>query len=122
MASLIDRHRDQILGVLSYFDRVVIRGTLPSVGHEPYQWYHQVRSITMPTSTITSKGQTTVPKEVREALDVGPGDKITWEINGGRVSVSTERPAFWRWEGFIKHGPTDVVKAVHEARKRRGRI
>jgi AbrB family looped-hinge helix DNA binding protein len=69
----------------------------------------------MPTSTITSKGQTTVPKEVRDALDVGPGDKITWEVRGGR-------PAFWRWEGFIKHGPTDVVKAVHEARKRRGRI
>lgn len=76
----------------------------------------------MPTSTITSKGQTTVPKEVRDALDVGPGDKITWEVSGGRVSVSTERPAFWRWEGFIKHGPTDVVKAVHEARRRRGRI
>lgn len=76
----------------------------------------------MPTSTITSKGQTTVPKEVRDALDVGPGDKITWVVNGGRVSVSTERPAFWRWEGFIKRGPTDVVKAVHEARKRRRRI
>lgn len=33
MASLIERHRDQILGVLSCFDRVVIRGTLPSVCH-----------------------------------------------------------------------------------------
>lgn len=58
----------------------------------------------MPTSTITSNGQTTVPKEVCDALDVGPGDNITWEVNGGRVSVNTERPAFWRWEGFIKHG------------------
>ena len=76
----------------------------------------------MPTSTITSKGQTTVPKEVRDALDIGPGDKITWEVNGGSVSITTERPAFWRWEGFIKHGPTDAVKAVLEARKRRGRI
>jgi len=76
----------------------------------------------MPTSTITSKGQTTVPKEVREVLDVRPGDKITWEVRGGRVSVTTDRPAFWRWEGFVQHGPTDVAKAVHEARKRRGRI
>ncbi|MEA2463325.1 MAG: hypothetical protein QOJ98_1072, partial [Acidobacteriota bacterium] len=33
MASLIERHRDQILGVLSCLDRVVIRGTLPSVCH-----------------------------------------------------------------------------------------
>ena len=76
----------------------------------------------MPTSTITSKRQTTVPKEVCDVLDVGPGDKITWEVNGGRVAVTTERPAFFRWEGYVKHGPRDVVKAVHDARKRRGRI
>lgn len=76
----------------------------------------------MPTSTITSKGQTTVPKEVREALDLGPGDKLTWEINGGRVAITTDRPALYRWKGFIKHGPADAVKAVAEARKTRGRI
>ena len=33
MASLIDRYRDQIEGVLSCYDRVVIRGTLSSVCH-----------------------------------------------------------------------------------------
>lgn len=76
----------------------------------------------MATSTITSKGQTTVPKEVRDALDLGPGDKLSWEIRGGKVAVTTERPAFWRWEGFIKTGPGDVVKDIAEARKRRGRI
>jgi AbrB family looped-hinge helix DNA binding protein len=76
----------------------------------------------MPTSTITSKGQTTVPKEIREALDLEPGDKLTWEVNGGRVAVTTDRPAFWRWQGSVKGGPDDPVKAVAEARKRRGRI
>lgn len=76
----------------------------------------------MTISTITSKGQTTVPKEVREALNVGPGDKLTWEVRGGKVVVTTERPAFYRWEGVIKDGPSDVVKAIAEARKRRGRI
>lgn len=76
----------------------------------------------MPTSTITSKGQTTVPKEVRDALDLSPGDKLTWEVNGGKVAITTDRPAFYRWEGFIKHGLTDVVKVIEEARKRRGRI
>jgi bifunctional DNA-binding transcriptional regulator/antitoxin component of YhaV-PrlF toxin-antitoxin module len=78
--------------------------------------------MTMPRSTITSKRQTTVPKEVCEALDVGPGGKITWEVNGGRVAVTTERPAFWRWVGSVKGGPDDPVQAVAEARKRRGRI
>jgi antitoxin PrlF len=76
----------------------------------------------MPTSTITSKGQTTVPKEVREALNVDAGDKLTWEIRGGRVAITTERPALYRWKGVIKHGPADAVKAVAEARKTRGRI
>lgn len=76
----------------------------------------------MPTSTITSKGQTTVPKEVRDALNLDAGDKLTWEISGGHVAITTERPALYQWEGFIKHGPTDAVKAVAEARKTRGRI
>jgi len=76
----------------------------------------------MATSTITSKGQTTVPKEVREALDVGPGDKLTWEIRGGKVVLTTERPALWALAGSIKGGPDDPVQAVAEARKRRGRI
>lgn len=75
----------------------------------------------MPTSTITSKGQTTVPKEVREALDVGPGDRLSWEIRGGKVAITTERPALFRWEGIFKDGPADAVEAVKEARKHRGR-
>jgi antitoxin PrlF len=76
----------------------------------------------MPTSTITSKGQTTVPKEVRDALDLEVGDKLTWEISGGRVAITTERPPLYRWKGVIKHGPADAVQAVAEARKTRGRI
>lgn len=76
----------------------------------------------MPTSTITSKGQTTVPKEVRDALAVGPGDKLTWEVRGGKVVLTTARPAFYRWEAFIRHGPTNVVKVIEQARARRGRI
>lgn len=76
----------------------------------------------MPRSTLTSKGQTTIPKEVREALDLEAGDKLSWEIRGGKVEVTTERPALFRWEGFIKTGPGNVVKDIQEARKRRGRI
>jgi AbrB family looped-hinge helix DNA binding protein len=76
----------------------------------------------MPVSTMTSKGQTTVPKEVRDALDLDAGDKLNWEISGGRVAITTERPALYRWKGVIKHGPADAVQAVIEARKTRGRI
>lgn len=76
----------------------------------------------MPISTLTSKGQTTVPKEIRDALDLAAGDKLTWEIRGGKVAVTTERPAFFRWEGFVKNSSGDVVKEIEEARKRRGRV
>jgi AbrB family looped-hinge helix DNA binding protein len=76
----------------------------------------------MAVSTLTSKGQTTVPKEVREALDLAAGDKLSWRIERGRVAVTTERPSFFRWEGFIKMSSGDVVKEIAEARKRRGRV
>ncbi|HYU25135.1 MAG TPA: type II toxin-antitoxin system PrlF family antitoxin [Thermoanaerobaculia bacterium] len=76
----------------------------------------------MPTSTLTTKGQTTVPKEVREALAVGPGDKLSWRISGGSVAVTTERPALLSFEGFIKNSSGDVVAEIAEARKRRGRV
>ena len=38
-------------------------------------------------STLTSKGQTTIPVEVREALNLRPGDKIRYIVNGGKVSL-----------------------------------
>ena len=59
----------------------------------------------MPTSIMTSKGQMTVPKEVREALDLEAGDKLTWEVRGGRVAITTERPALYELEGFISTAP-----------------
>ena len=35
----------------------------------------------MPTATITSKGQTTIPKEVRDALGLHAGDKIVFVVD-----------------------------------------
>jgi len=76
----------------------------------------------MPTSTLTGDGETTVPKEVREARHLEEGDQLTREVRGGKVAVTTERPAFWRWEGFIKVGPGDVAEDVAKARELRGRV
>lgn len=45
----------------------------------------------MATATLTSKGQTTIPKEVRDHLHVSPGDKLDFLIDEeGRVVL---RPA-----------------------------
>lgn len=37
--------------------------------------------------TITAKGQTTVPKTVRQALGVGYGGRIAFRVEAGRVTV-----------------------------------
>jgi antitoxin PrlF len=45
-------------------------------------------------SKITAKGQTTVPQQVRAALNSKPGDMIAWEIEpDGRVAVRRIQPA-----------------------------
>jgi len=76
----------------------------------------------MPTSTLTTKGRTTVPKEVRDALALEPGDKLSWQIHGGRVAITTDRPSLLDFEGFIRNSSGDVVAEIAEARKRRGRV
>jgi AbrB family looped-hinge helix DNA binding protein len=42
---------------------------------------------------ITSKGQTTIPKEVRAALHISPGDLIAWDIGAdGTATVRRVHP------------------------------
>jgi len=38
-------------------------------------------------STVTSKGQTTVPSQVRKALGIAPRQKIIYEIEGDSVRL-----------------------------------
>jgi antitoxin PrlF len=33
------------------------------------------------THTLTSKGQVTIPKRIRDTLGIGPGSRITFEVN-----------------------------------------
>lgn len=44
-------------------------------------------SIVEEICTITAKGQTTVPKAVRNALGVGYGGRIAFRVEDGRVTV-----------------------------------
>jgi antitoxin PrlF len=37
--------------------------------------------------TITAKGQTTVPKAVRQALGVGYGGRIAFRVEGNSVTI-----------------------------------
>jgi antitoxin PrlF len=42
-------------------------------------------------STLTAKGQTTVPKAVRQALGIRAGDRIAFRVDGsGKVSLTRD--------------------------------
>lgn len=73
---------------------------------------------------ITSKGQITVPREVRQALGVKPGDKIVFEQNGKEVSVRPLRSksVFAKYRGIGNPGmPSGREQVVRKVRELRGR-
>ena len=43
-------------------------------------------------SRITAKGQTTLPRQVRAALDVRPGDHVRYVVLDGEVRLLKARP------------------------------
>jgi AbrB family looped-hinge helix DNA binding protein len=56
----------------------------------------------MPIGTITSKGQTTVPKEIRDKLGLKPGDKIVWTVENGRVRLRAKNRSIKELAGFLR--------------------
>ncbi|HET8932793.1 MAG TPA: type II toxin-antitoxin system PrlF family antitoxin [Polyangiales bacterium] len=57
-------------------------------------------------STITAKGQTTVPKTVRQVLGVKEGDEIAFRVEGQRVTVvavaaTHEDPVIGKFLSFL---------------------
>jgi AbrB family looped-hinge helix DNA binding protein len=56
----------------------------------------------MQESTVTSKGQTTLPKDVRTALQLHPGDRVRYLIlDGGEVRIVRSQPVM-RLAGLFK--------------------
>jgi AbrB family looped-hinge helix DNA binding protein len=75
----------------------------------------------MVKSTITSKNQTTVPKEVRQKLGIGPSDVLQWEVIEGRVHVTPASRKFLERQGTILVGEGSVVDDIRRTRQVRGK-
>jgi AbrB family looped-hinge helix DNA binding protein len=75
----------------------------------------------MAQSRITSKNQTTVPREIRERLGVSPGDALVWELHDGKAEVTAASRRFLARRGSVAVGRGDVVRDVRDARRLRGR-
>ena len=57
----------------------------------------------MSTATITSKGQLTIPKQVRTALHLGTGDRVTFRVRpDGVAEIQPETVELMSLFGVLK--------------------
>ncbi|MCI5157309.1 MAG: AbrB/MazE/SpoVT family DNA-binding domain-containing protein [Candidatus Electrothrix sp. AUS1_2] len=70
-------------------------------------------------TVITSKFQTTIPKEIREKLLLSVKDTLNWEIEDGRIIVSPMQTDFLRHKGSIQVGRGDIAEDIQTARAMR---
>jgi len=78
----------------------------------------------MPTSTMTSRGQTVIPKVIREHLGLHPGDVIDFVVgDDGGVLVRPAVEDVRRLKGILQRPRRGAVsvQAMNQAIRRRAR-
>jgi antitoxin PrlF len=67
-------------------------------------------------STITSKGQTTIPEKIRKALRIKPGDRLEYEVDGERATIRVH-PGLRSLKGVLasKKGKSMSFARIREA-------
>lgn len=76
-------------------------------------------------STVTKKGQTTIPGEVRAALRIKAGDKLQYQVEGDHVTVRVH-PGLMGLKGALASDKgkglsfDQIRRAAAEARRREG--
>lgn len=63
----------------------------------------------MPTSTLTSRGQTTIPKSIREALQLQPGDRVEFLLDDDRVILRRAGADLTDLDGLLDRSGQDPV-------------
>ena len=64
-------------------------------------------------STMTSKGQTTVPKEIRKQLNLRAGDKVFWYLENGRIVLRAKNRSINDLAGML-HRPGQRSVSLEE--------
>jgi AbrB family looped-hinge helix DNA binding protein len=76
----------------------------------------------MPISVLTSKGQLTIPKEVRKALNLRPSDKVIIVVEGNRAILQPLKGNLLDIGGSVKitdrEKPIEFKKVREEVKKR----
>jgi antitoxin PrlF len=76
----------------------------------------------MPSAKLTSKGQITIPKEVRKALRLRTGDRLAFRLHDdGSVLVEAEKVSLKSLRGSVRTRITGVtVEKMNEVIRRAG--
>lgn len=75
----------------------------------------------MAASKLTSKGQITIPKKVRERLGVKPGDRLQFKDFEGKyvIEKKVEKSPFDRYVGYLKEkrgiGSDKIVEEMRDS-------
>jgi AbrB family looped-hinge helix DNA binding protein len=67
--------------------------------------YNRIESkeLTMTESTITAKGQTTVPADIRALVDAQPGTRLVWSVMpDGTIIVRAKSRSILDMAGLLK--------------------
>lgn len=71
----------------------------------------------MPTSTLTSRGQTTIPKSIRDALHLQPGDRVEFILEEDQVVLRRAGADLTALDGMLDRSDREPVSVdgMHDA-------
>jgi AbrB family looped-hinge helix DNA binding protein len=84
---------------------------LPSIARKELAMTH--------VTTLTSKGQVTIPKEVRDELGLKPRDKIRFSLENGHVVLRKAYPSLEDIVGSLPPLGMPIEDAIEEAKAER---
>jgi AbrB family looped-hinge helix DNA binding protein len=61
--------------------------------------------MTVWEATLSAKGQVTIPKEMRQALNLRPGDQLVYSVIDGQIIVTPKNIDFKDLAGFLGTPP-----------------
>ena len=68
-------------------------------------------------TTVTQKGQVTVPNFIRQKLGLEPGSKVLFQIEGKKITLSP-LPSFFNFKGSIKSNKVFDIKKMRSYAKK----
>lgn len=67
------------------------------------------------TSSVTQKGQATIPAPIRQRLGIKPNTKIVFELKNGDEATLKPVPDFFSMKGLVKSKKPFSIRAMDKA-------